>query len=371
MTDRDYMSRAIELAKHGIGWTSPNPVVGAVIVKDGRIIGEGYHRRCGEPHAERNAIASLKESAAGASLYVTLEPCCHYGRTPPCTEAILEQGIARVVIGSRDPNPEVAGKGAAILRKAGIWVEEDFMREECDRLNSIFFHYITKKTPYVVMKYAMTADGKIATRTGASKWITGDAARAKVQKLRHRCMGIMAGIGTVLADDPMLNVRIEGGKSPIRIICDSDLRIPSDSQICRTVKEFPTIVACAAARLKDREEEILRLERLGIQVVQTFGGESAVDLKELMGILGNQGIDSILLEGGGTLNDSALQAGIVSEIQAFVAPKLFGGNEAKTPVAGRGVNFPDEAVPLTLEKISQVGEDLLLEYKVCQDAENI
>ncbi len=371
MTDRDYMSRAIELAKHGIGWTSPNPVVGAVIVKDGRIIGEGYHRRCGEPHAERNAIASLKESAAGASLYVTLEPCCHYGRTPPCTEAILEQGIARVVIGSRDPNPEVAGKGAAILRKAGIWVEEDFMREECDRLNAIFFHYITKKTPYVVMKYAMTADGKIATRTGASKWITGDAARAKVQKLRHRCMGIMAGIGTVLADDPMLNVRIEGGKSPIRIICDSDLRIPSDSQICRTVKEFPTIVACAAARLKDREEEILRLERLGIQVVQTFGGESAVDLKELMGILGNQGIDSILLEGGGTLNDSALQAGIVSEIQAFVAPKLFGGNEAKTPVAGRGVNFPDEAVPLTLEKISQVGEDLLLEYKVCQDAENI
>ena len=371
MTDRDYMSRAIELAKHGIGWTSPNPVVGAVIVKDGRIIGEGYHRRCGEPHAERNAIASLKESAAGASLYVTLEPCCHYGRTPPCTEAILEQGIARVVIGSRDPNPEVAGKGAAVLRKAGIRVEEDFMKEECDRLNSIFFHYITKKTPYVVMKYAMTADGKIATRTGASKWITGDAARAKVQKLRHRCMGIMAGIGTVLADDPMLNVRIEGGKSPIRIICDSDLRIPSDSQICRTVKEFPTIVACAAARLKDREEEILRLERLGIQVVQTFGGESAVDLKELMGILGNQGIDSILLEGGGTLNDSALQAGIVSEIQAFVAPKLFGGNEAKTPVAGRGVNFPDEAVPLTLEKISQVGEDLLLEYKVCQDAENI
>lgn len=371
MTDRDYMSRAIELAKHGIGWTNPNPVVGAVIVKDGRIIGEGYHRRCGEPHAERNAIASLKESAAGASLYVTLEPCCHYGRTPPCTEAILEQGIARVVIGSRDPNPEVAGKGAAVLRKAGIRVEEDFMKEECDRLNSIFFHYITKKTPYVVMKYAMTADGKIATRTGASKWITGEAARAKVQKLRHRCMGIMAGIGTVLADDPMLNVRIEGGKSPIRIICDSDLRIPSDSQICRTAKEFPTIVACAAARLKGREEEILRLERLGIQVVQTFGGESAVDLKELMGILGNQGIDSILLEGGGTLNDSALQAGIVSEIQAFVAPKIFGGNEAKTPVAGRGVNFPDEAVPLTLEKISQVGEDLLLEYKVCQDAENI
>lgn len=371
MTDRDYMYRAIELAKQGIGWTNPNPMVGAVIVKDGRIIGEGYHRRCGELHAERNAIASLKESAVGAALYVTLEPCCHYGRTPPCTEAILEQGITRVVIGSRDPNPEVAGKGVQILRKAGIRVEEDFMREECDRLNSVFFHYITNKTPYVVMKYAMTADGKIATRTGASKWITGEAARAEVQKLRHRCMGIMAGIGTVLADDPMLNVRIEGGKSPIRIICDSDLRIPSDSQICRTAKEFPTIVACAEARLRNREEEIVRLERLGIQVIQTFGGKETVDLKELMRILGSQGIDSILLEGGGTLNDSALQAGIVKEIQAFVAPKIFGGNEAKTPVAGRGADFPDEAVPLTLEKISQVGEDLLLEYKVWQNAENI
>lgn len=223
----------------------------------------------------------------------------------------------------------------------------------------------------MVMKYAMTADGKIATRTGASKWITGEAARAEVQKLRRRCMGIMAGIGTVLADDPMLNVRIEGGRSPIRIICDSDLRIPPDSQICRTAKEFPTIVACAAARLRNREEKIVRLERLGIQVIQTFGGKETVDLKELMRILGGQGIDSILLEGGGTLNDSALQAGIVKEIQAFVAPKIFGGNEAKTPVAGRGIDLPDEAVHLALEKISQIGEDLLLEYKVCENVENI
>ena len=195
MTDRDYMLRAIELAKGGLGWTSPNPLVGAVIVKDGRIIGEGYHERCGKLHAERNAIASLTESAEGATLYVTLEPCCHYGKTPPCTEAILEQKIARVVIGSRDPNPLVAGKGAAILRAAGVRVEEDFMREECDALNPVFFHYITKKTPYVVMKYAMTADGKIAARTGDSKWITGESARKKVQELRHQYMGIMAGPG--------------------------------------------------------------------------------------------------------------------------------------------------------------------------------
>ena len=180
MTDRDYMLRAIELAKGGLGWTSPNPLVGAVIVKDGRIIGEGYHERCGKLHAERNAIASLTESAEGATLYVTLEPCCHYGKTPPSTEAILEQKIARVVIGSRDPNPLVAGKGAAILRAAGVRVEEDFMREECDALNPVFFHYITKKTPYVVMKYAMTADGKIAARTGDSKWITGAGAAPPV-----------------------------------------------------------------------------------------------------------------------------------------------------------------------------------------------
>ena len=375
MTDRDYMSRAIELAKLGIGWTNPNPMVGAVIVKDGRIIGEGYHRRCGELHAERNAIASLTEPADGASIYVTLEPCCHYGRTPPCTEAILEQGITRVVIGSRDPNPKVAGRGVRILREAGIQVEEDFMREECDRLNPVFFHYITSKTPYVIMKYAMTADGKIATRTGASKWITGEEARMEVQRLRHRCMGIMAGIGTVLADDPMLNVRIEGGKSPVRIICDSSLRIPLDCRICRTAKEYPTIVACAADVLRDEvrvdgsdgksaeSNKRRELEALGIQVVRTSGCGGRVDLKELMEILGGQGIDSILLEGGGTLNDSALRAGIVREIRAFVAPKIFGGKEAKTPVAGIGAGNPDEAVPLTLGKISQIGEDLLLEYR--------
>lgn len=375
MTDRDYMSRAIELAKLGIGWTNPNPMVGAVIVKDGRIIGEGYHRRCGELHAERNAIASLTEPADGASIYVTLEPCCHYGRTPPCTEAILEQGITRVVIGSRDPNPKVAGRGVRILREAGIQVEEDFMREECDRLNPVFFHYITSKTPYVIMKYAMTADGKIATRTGASKWITGEEARMEVQRLRHRCMGIMAGIGTVLADDPMLNVRIEGGKSPVRIICDSSLRIPLDCRICRTAKEYPTIVACAADVLRDEvrvdgsdgksaeSNKRRELEALGIQVVRTSGCGGRVDLKELMEILGGQGIDSILLEGGGTLNDSALRAGIVREIRAFVAPKIFGGKEAKTPVAGIGAGIPDEAVPLTLGKISQIGEDLLLEYR--------
>ena len=360
MTDRDYMARAIELAKKGTGWTSPNPLVGAVIVKNGRIIGEGYHARYGEFHAERNAITSLRESAEGATIYVTLEPCCHYGKTPPCTEAILEQKIGRVVIGSRDPNPKVAGKGAAILREAGIAVEKDFMREECDRLNPVFFHYITTKTPYVVMKYAMTADGKIATKTGASKWITGPSSREEAHRMRHRYMGIMAGIGTVLADDPLLNTRLENGKSPIRIICDSHLRIPTQSQICLSADQYRTIVACG----EGNSEKEKQLTDMGLEVVHFPDENGQVDLKALMTYLGAQGIDSILLEGGGTLNEAALQAGVVQKIMAFIAPKIFGGEMAKSPVAGDGVSLPKDGYALRLENIRQIGEDLLLEYEV-------
>ena len=275
VTDQEYMLRAIQLAKKGEGWTNPNPMVGAVIVKDGQIIGEGYHKKYGELHAERNAIASLTESAEGAVLYVTLEPCCHHGKTPPCTEAILEQKIQKVVIGSRDPNPKVAGKGVQMLREAGVTVVEDFMREECDQLNPVFFHYITTKTPYVVMKYAMTLDGKIATKTGASKWITGEVARKRVQYSRKIYSGIMVGIGTVLADDPMLTCRLENAKNPVRIICDSSLRIPLDSNIVKTAKEVPTIIACTVAKedkgnlKKDLtiKEKIEKLQQAGCEVI--------------------------------------------------------------------------------------------------------
>lgn len=365
MTDAEYMRRAISLAERGRGQTNPNPLVGAVIVKNGRIIGEGYHERYGCLHAERNAIASLTESAEGAVLYVTLEPCCHYGKTPPCTQAILEQKISRVVIGSRDPNPKVAGKGAAILKAAGVVVEEDFLREECDRLNPVFFHYITTGTPYVVMKYAMTADGKIAAKTGASKWITGEAAREKVQHMRKQYMGIMAGIGTVLADDPMLNVRLEGERSPIRIICDRHLRIPVSSQICRSAGTYRTIVACTDRWKEEGLEEKKRmLEETGAEVLAVPEKEGELDLRSLMRILGAQGIDSILLEGGGTLNEGALRAGIVQEVKAFIAPKIFGGSGVKTPVEGVGVSFPDEAVRLYLERIDRIGEDILAEYQV-------
>lgn len=363
MTDQEYMLRAIQLAKKGEGWTNPNPMVGAVIVKDGQIIGEGYHKKCGELHAERNAIASLTESAEGATIYVTLEPCCHYGKTPPCTEAIIEQKIKKVVIGSRDPNPKVAGKGAQILRESGITVVQDFMREECDRLNPVFFHYITTKTPYVVMKYAMTLDGKIATKTGASKWITGEAARAEVQHMRHRYMGIMAGIGTVLADDPMLNVRVEGWKSPIRILCDSGLRIPLDGQIVKSAGKYRTIVAYADS--ENTEAKRKRLHEMGVETICCPDENNQVDLKKLMKYLGEEGIDSILLEGGGTLNDSALRAGIVQEVQAFIAPKLFGGMNSKTPVEGIGVRFPSEAVKLKCTDICQIGEDIRITCQVC------
>ena len=363
MTDQNYMLQAIQLAKQGEGWTNPNPMGGAVIVKNGRIIGKGYHKKCGELHAERNAIASLTESAEGATIYVTLEPCCHYGKTPPCTEAIIEQKIKRVVIGSRDPNPKVSGKGIKMLQEAGIEVIEDFMREECDRLNPVFFHYITTKTPYVVMKYAMTLDGKIATKTGASKWITGEAARAEVQHMRHRYMGIMAGIGTVLADDPMLNVRVEGWKSPIRILCDSGLRIPLDGQIVKSAGKYRTIVAYADS--ENTEAKRKRLHEMGVETICCPDENNQVDLKKLMKYLGEEGIDSILLEGGGTLNDSALRAGIVQEVQAFIAPKLFGGMNSKTPVEGIGVRFPSEAVKLKCTDICQIGEDIRITCQVC------
>ena len=363
MTDQNYMLQAIQLAKQGEGWTNPNPMVGAVIVKNGRIIGKGYHKKCGELHAERNAIASLTESAEGATIYVTLEPCCHYGKTPPCTEAIIEQKIKRVVIGSRDPNPKVSGKGIKMLQEAGIEVIEDFMREECDRLNPVFFHYITTKTPYVVMKYAMTLDGKIATKTGASKWITGEAARAEVQHMRHRYMGIMAGIGTVLADDPMLNVRVEGWKSPIRILCDSGLRIPLDGQIVKSAGKYRTIVAYADS--ENTEAKRKRLHEMGVETICCPDENNQVDFNKLMKYLGEEGIDSILLEGGGTLNDSALRAGIVQEVQAFIAPKLFGGMNNKTPVEGTGVRFPSEAVKLKCTDICQIGEDIRITCQVC------
>ena len=359
MTDTEYMSLAVELAKKGCGWVNPNPMVGAVIVKDGQIIGQGYHEKYGALHAERNALASCESSPAGATIYVTLEPCCHYGKTPPCTDAILESGIRRVVIGSRDPNPQVSGNGIAILRSHGIEVTENRLKDECDALNQSFFHYIQKGTPYVVMKYAMTLDGKIATHQGKSQWITGEAARRRVHEDRHRYSAIMVGVGTVLADDPLLTCRMENSRNPLRIICDTSLRTPLQARLITSTAIAGTLLATAVT---DREKHRPYLEA-GCDIAVIPEKDGRIDLNCLMRVLGERKIDSVLLEGGGTLNWSALQSGIVNRVQAYIAPKLFGGS-AKTPVAGPGVDFPQEAFRLGKPTITQLGEDILWESEV-------
>ena len=245
MSDDTYIRLALEYAQKGCGWVNPNPMVGAVVVKDDHVIGMGYHQRYGESRTERNALASCTESPQNATLYVTLEPCCHYGKTSPCTEAILKSGIRRVVVGTVDRNPLVAGKGIQILRRHGIEVTEGVLREACTKLNEVFFHFIQTKTPFVLMKYAMTMDGKIATHSGKSKWITGETARRRVQEDRHRYSSIMVGIGTILADDPLLTCHLSDSKNPIRIICDSRLRTPLNARVVRTAGDDPTIfVTC-------------------------------------------------------------------------------------------------------------------------------
>lgn len=372
-----YMLRAIELAWLGEGRTNPNPLVGAVIVKNGRIIGEGWHRVYGDLHAEREALkncADRGENPMGADIFVTLEPCCHFGKQPPCTQALLEAGISRVFVGSRDPNPLVHGKGNAFLRENGIEVTEDFLKAECDKLNPVFFHYIQTKTPFVALKFAMTLDGKIATKTGESKWISNEKSREYAHKLRNRYSGIMAGIGTVLKDDPTLNCRLTDengnltGRNPVRIICDSNLRLPLESRIVKTAGEIQTIAACAVferagEEKKCFEEKKSALQKSGIEVIEVKSSENhtQLNLVELMKILGEKKIDSVLVEGGGEINYAALKSGIVNKIYVFVAPKIFGG-KAKSPVGGEGVSLPDESFAFKLQKTANFDGDVLLEY---------
>lgn len=360
LSDEDYMQAALKLAEKGCGWVNPNPMVGAVVVKDDYMIGMGYHQRYGELHAERQAISNCTESPQGAVLYVTLEPCCHFGKTPPCTEAIIESGIRRVVIGSFDPNPVVAGKGVQILRQHGIEVTEGVMQEECIQLNDVFFHFMQRKTPYVVMKYAMTMDGKIAACSGQSKWITGKSARERVQKDRHRYSGIMTGAGTILSDNPLLTCRLPDCKSPVRIICDTQLKTPFQSNVVQTARQYQTILAtCCTDRRKVRA-----YQEMGCEVLVVSRKDGHVDLKELMIALGKRGIDSILLEGGETLNWSALSGGIVHKVQVYLAPKLFGGTKAKSPIGGIGVWAPQEAYRLMPPLVTLLGEDILWESEV-------
>ena len=360
MTDANYMQRAISLAEQGRGWTNPNPLVGCVIVKNGDIIAEGYHEEIGGGHAERNAILNSDTDLSGATAYVTLEPCCHHGRTPPCSDLLIEHGIKKVFIGSRDPNPLVSGKGAKQLRAAGIEVVEDFMREECDKLNPIFFHYIQTKCPYVLLKYAMTADGKIATSTGESKWITGETARTKVQQTRHQYSAIMVGVETVLADNPMLNARMPNAKQPVRVVCDSQLRTPLDCQLVQTAKEYRTVIATVCEDL----QKIEQYRPLGVDVMVCKARNKRVDLDDLLQKLGEIQIDSLLIEGGSSLNFSALESGVVNRVHCYIAPKLVGGKQAKTPIGGEGIGGLSQAVKLKLISMEMVGEDILIDYEV-------
>jgi len=381
MTHEEYMRRALELSLRGTGRVSPNPLVGAVIVKDGRIIGEGWHAVYGSLHAERAALKDCRsrgEDPSGADIYVTLEPCCHHGKQPPCTEALIEAGIRRVFTGSGDPNPKVAGKGIRILREHGIEVTEHLLEEECRKVNEVFFHYITTGLPLVVLKYAMTLDGKTACFTGASRWVTGEAARRHVHETRNRLTAIMAGVGTVLADDPLLTCRLgesgnepggPAGRDPVRIFCDSSLRTPLTAKVVTTARETPTILATCC---RDREKQAPYIAA-GCQVLECKNSRARdprdtaparVDLKDLAAQLGAAGIDSILLEGGSTLAWSALESGIVQKVQAYVAPKIFGGASSKTPVGGAGFPAPDKAIRLKNMTMTRLGQDLLLEGSI-------
>lgn len=381
-SDREYMRIALELALRGQGKVNPNPLVGAVIVKNDKILGSGYHERYGGNHAERNAINSAKESLEGACMYVNLEPCCHYGKTPPCTELIIKSGIKKVFVGSRDPNPKVAGRGCRILRENGIEVIENFMQPECDSINRVFFKYIREKRPYIVMKYAMTMDGKIATYSGKSKWITGNKARARVHLDRHRYSAIMVGVNTVIKDNPLLNARIEEIKNivdisefenygiiksensykasqPIRIICDTNLRTPLDSKILKTAKEYKTIIATCSEDIS----KIKEFEKMGCHLI-IQKNSSKINLKKLVETLGKMNIDSIILEGGARLNWSAIDEGIVDTVQSYISGKIFGGLSAKTAISGVGVEEPNNSFRLNIKNINRYDEDILVESEV-------
>lgn len=352
------MRRAMELAMRGEGAVNPNPLVGAVIVRNGRIIGAGWHERWGGLHAERNALARCSEPATGATAYVTLEPCCHHGKTPPCTEALIAAGIKRVVIGLTDPYPLVAGKGIARLREAGIEVESGLLEEELRYQNRIFLKYITTQRPWVVMKAAMTLDGKIATSTGDSRWVTGPQARERVHEMRHALMAILVGIGTVEADDPMLNCRLEGERrQPIRIIADSTARIGLETQLVRTALKQRTIVAHTA---RAEQERLDALHKAGVETWCCAESEGHLSMEDLLQKIGATGIDSLLVEGGGTIHDTLLRGALADEAAFFIAPKLVGGSQAKTPIEGQGFARMAEAVELLDPQVEQLGSDILI-----------
>jgi len=355
-----YMKIALAQAKRALGRVSPNPLVGAVIVKRDEIVGVGYHHRAGSPHAEINALSKAGRKARNADLYVTLEPCCHYGRTPPCVEMIVDRGIRKVVIGMIDPNPKVAGKGIAKLKAAGIVTTSGVLEEECRKLNEDYVHYITRSIPFVILKIASSLDGKIATRTGDSRGITDQESLARVHALRDQVDAILVGSGTVKADDPLLTTRLTGkrGKDPIRIIVDSTLSISPRARIFNPNSRSGVIVATTNRAPKRKKEQI---EKAGGTVITVAAKGGKVSLRSLMRTLGKREITSVLIEGGTGISTSAFNEGIVDKIIFFYAPKILGGNRAYGITAGKGFDRISRAHKVHDLTVKKCGDDVLVE----------
>lgn len=363
-TAESFMARAIELARCGEGRTAPNPPVGAVLVRDGRIVGEGYHPAAGAPHAEIFALRAAGDLARGADLYVTLEPCCHQGRTGPCTEAVIAAGVSRVFYGAVDPNPRVAGAGLARLRAAGLEVAPAPLAAECGRLIAPFAKHVASGRPYVILKAAMSLDGQLATAAGESRWISGEASRTLVHRLRDRVDGILTGAGTVVADDPRLTTRLpEGGRNPARIVIDSQLRTAPQALVYSAQASGQRLLVTAA----DHGAGPLAPYRCqGVEVVTAPRRGAHLDLDAVMELLGGRSLQTLLVEGGGALNGALLRAGLVDRLMLFVAPLLFGGGDGKPLFAGAGVTRLAEALHLEDLRVSRVGDDLLLEGELAR-----
>lgn len=366
MMNRDeyYMKRALSLAKRGLGSTNPNPMVGALLVKNNRILSQGYHRRAGQPHAEIEAIKRARRDAKGSTLYVNLEPCTHFGKTPPCIEKIISEGIKKVVIGMRDPNPVNNGKGIKRLQRAGIDVRSGILKRESEALNRIFKTYITKNRPYVTVKIAQSLDGKIATSSGHSKWITNRESRQFVHRLRSRVDAVLVGVKTIIKDDPLLNARIKDAKrQPIRIVLDSGLNIPKDSRVIKE-RSSKLIVATTENVPPKRARE---LQKRDIDIIPFKQKRRRVDLKHLLRYLAHIGISHVLVEGGGTVIADFLQNKLVDEMLIFISPKVIGGRDAVTSVEGDGVRLINQAVKLKDIELEKFGEDILIKGYVYWD----
>ena len=356
------MLRALALARKGK--TSPNPMVGAVLVKNNHIIAEGFHSRAGGPHAEVVALRKAGSNARGADLYVNLEPCCHIGRTPPCTDAIIQSGVTRVFAGMKDPNKLVKGKGIRILKAAGIKVSAGLMKKDCEKLNEVFVKVMKTGMPFVTVKTAMSLDGKIATREGDSQWISGVKSRDFVHELRNQNDAILVGTNTILKDNPQLTCRLKKkrGRHPARIILDRRNRIPLTAKVFANSKAH-RVVYVSGSKLPTKREQLLKTKNIEVLKVKTL--KSGFDLKQLMKLLAQKELNSILIEGGSEINSSALEAGIVDRVFAFISPILVGGQQAPSPIGGDGVAKITKAIRLDNMKVIPIGDDLMVEAEIC------